>query len=268
MKQIITLCFLLGSLNALADVVRSPVHSVEEVSGTHLIKFKNGRVAFSKTHTAVMQGDVVEAKLDAKHNLLSIQTLKTKNNFEPIEAVLEPTEPPAYESTVLGSYNEAVEIFNRFNPNYTRASECSNRAHVWASEEFKKTGYKSLKAYLFFTATYITRTQSKWWFHVAPAFMVKEGRTVQTRVMDFMFNRHPVTLREWHDQFVFTKRDCLPLGNFSDYDLRADQTQDCYQKMGTMYDWMPTDFKIQEARGTYKTQFSQSEINAAYSEAF
>ena len=58
MKQIITLCFLLGSLNALADVVRSPVHSVEEVSGTHLIKFKNGRVAFSKTHTAVMQGDV------------------------------------------------------------------------------------------------------------------------------------------------------------------------------------------------------------------
>jgi hypothetical protein len=268
MKNLITLCFLIASANTMADIVRSPIHSVEEVNGTHLIKFANGRVAFSDSPSDLMKGDVVEAKLDKKQNLLAIQTLSRGKDLQTVAALLDPVEPPVYEPTLIGSYAEATAIFNRLNPNYKRSSECSNRAHVWASEEYKKSGIKSLKAFVFFTATYITRTKSKWWFHVAPALTVKEGEKVEIRVLDFMFNRAPLRVKEWHDQFVFTKRDCLQLVNFSDYDLRADQTQDCYQKMGTMYDWMPTDFKNQEARGYYKTEFSQSEINAAYSEAF
>lgn len=268
MKKIITLCFLLGTAHASADIVRSPIYSVEEVNGSSLIKFTNGRVAITNIHHSLIKGDVVEAKVDAKQNLLSIQTLKTRKNLQTAESMLEPTEPPIYEPTIIGSYAEAQAIFNRFNPHYKRASECSNRAHVWASEEYKKHGIKSLKAFLFFTATYITRTRSKWWFHVAPALSVQEGGRIETRVLDYMFNRRPTTVKEWQHQFVFTKRDCLPLVNFSDYDQRADQTQDCYEKLVPMYDWMPTDFKIQEVQGAYKTQFSQSEINAAYGEAF
>jgi hypothetical protein len=268
MKNFITLCILVASASAMADIVRSPIHSVEEVNGTHLIKFANGRVAFSDSPSDLIKGDVVEAKLDKKQNLLAIQTLSSRPAIKSVENFLETVEPPVYEPTVIGSYAEAVTIFNRLNPNYKRASECSNRAHVWASEEFKKNGIKSQKAFLFFTATYITRTRSKWWFHVAPALVVKENGKLQTRVLDYMFNRAPLTVKEWKDQFVFTKRDCLPLVSFTAYDQNADQTQDCYEKITTMYDWMPTDFKIQETTGQYKTQFSQSEINAAYSEAF
>lgn len=268
MKNFITLCILVASANALADIVRSPIHSVEEVNGSHLIKFANGRVAFSDSPSDSIQGDVVEAKLDKKHNLLAIQTLSSNAELKSVQNLLEVAEPPVYEPTIIGSYNEALTVFNRLNPNYQRSSECSNRAHVWASEEFKKYGIKSQKAFLFFTATYITRTRSKWWFHVAPALVVRENGKLETRVLDFVFNRAPLTVKQWKDQFVFSKRDCLPLINFSDYDQRADQTQDCYEKMTTMYDWMPTDFKVQETTGRYKTQFSQSEINAAYSEAF
>ena len=266
MKKIISLCLLLGTANALADIVRSPIHSVVEVDGTHLIRFENGRVAFSSSADHIVKGDVVEAKIDNKQNLVSIQTLATSSGEEKSLSVLEAIEPPVYEPTIIGSYNEAVTIFNRLNPNIKRSSECSNRAHVWSSEEFKKNGIKSHKAFLFLTASYINRVRFKWWFHVAPAMIVREGGRLETRVFDFVFNRRPVTLKEWQDQFVFSKRDCLPLQKFSDYDQRADQTQDCYQKLGTMYDWMPTDFANEE-RGIYKTQFNQSEINAAYAEA-
>jgi hypothetical protein len=252
----------------MSDVVRSPIHSVEKVGGTYLTKFKNGRVAFSQKPHQLIKGDVAEAHIDEKQNLKSIQTLSEKNLLQLHEEVLEPSRPPVYEPTIIGSYDEALAVFNRLNPNYKRASECSNRAHVWASEEFKNHRIKSLKAFLFFTATYITRTRSKWWFHVAPALSVQEGGKIETRVLDYMFSRSPTTVKEWQHQFVFSKRACLPLVNFSDFDLRADQTEDCYEKLVPMYDWMPTDFKTQETRGVYKTQFSQSEINTAYGEAF
>lgn len=276
MKKMISLCILLGAGvtgHTLADTVRSSIHSVEEVSGSYLIKFENGRVAFSQLTnkalsidpTLVLKNDILEAKIDEDQNLLSLKSVGIKEEGRKSLSML-PVEPPVYEPTLIANYQEATAIFNRLNPNYKRASECSNRAHIWASEEFKKNGIKSQKVFVFFTASYINRNKFKWWFHVAPALSVKEGKT-EIRVLDFMFNRRPLTVKEWTDQFVFSKRDCLPLVKFSDYDLRADQTQDCYVRVDSMYNWMPTDLLSQE-QSRYKTQFSQSEINAAYSEAF
>ena len=272
MKKIIALGLIFGTLPTIAEVVRSPIHSLEKVNNNYLVKFENGRVAFlSANHKSLglsnlngLKGRMVEAKLARDYSLLSIQSLEA-----PLKALerAEMVEPPLYEATIISSLNEAKKIFKRLNPNYKRASECTNRAHIWASEEFKKNNLKSMKIFVLFTASYINRVRFKWWFHVAPMLTVNEGGKIERRVLDYMFAHRPLTVREWTNQLVFSKRPCLPTTKFSEYDVNP-QTEDCYLMDAPMYDWTPTDLRNQEIQGKYKTEFSQGEIRAAYSEAF
>ena len=124
-----------------------------------------------------------------------------------------------------------------------------------------------MKIFVLFTASYIDRVRFKWWFHVAPMLTVNEGGKIERRVLDYMFAHRPLTVREWTNQLVFSKRPCLPTTRFSEYDVNP-QTEDCYLMDAPMYDWTPTDLRNQEMQGKYKTEFSQGEIRAAYSEAF
>jgi hypothetical protein len=266
MKHLMTLCFFFTTLTAIADVVRSPVHSVEKINHHYLIKFQNGRVGFLPTTAESLpnlKGIMVEAKLDKNHSVLSFQSVEVA----PQELLTEVREPPVYEPTIIANLNEATKIFNRLNPNYKRASECFNRAHVWASEEFKKNNIKSLKVFVLFTASYINRVRFKWWFHVAPMILVQEDNLIEKRVLDFTFGNRPLTVKEWTDQLVFSKRPCLPTNKFSEYDVNP-QTEDCYLMESSMYEWMPTDLQAQELQNRYKTQFYSGDIRAAYSEAF
>ena len=266
MKYLMTFCLLFTPFSLLADVVRSPIHSVEKMHHHYLIKFQNGRVGFlplANESLPNLKGMMVEAKLDKNHSVLSFQSV----DVAPQDLVTDVSEPPVYEPTVIANLSEATKIFNRLNPNYKRASECFNRAHVWASEEFKKNNIKSLKVFALFTASYIDRVRFKWWFHVAPVLLVQEGNHLEKRVLDFTFTSRPLTVKQWTDQFVFSKRPCLPTKNFSEYDVNP-QTEDCYLMESSMYEWMPTDLQAQELQNRYKTQFYSSDIRAAYSEAF
>lgn len=275
MKNFIALCLILGTFPLMAETVRSPIHSVEKVNQNYLIKFENGRVGFLSTQDkslAVHQlkslkGEMVEAKLDENYSVLSFQSVDVQPEEIKTLEILDTVEPPLYEPTIIPNYNEATKIFKRLNPNYKRSSECSNRAHVWASEEFKKNNLKSMKIFALFTASYIDRVRFKWWYHVAPMFAVQEGNKVERRVMDFMFSHRPLTVKEWTDQFVFSKRPCKVTTRFSEYDVNP-QTEDCYMMDGPMYNWTPTDLHNQELQSRYKTEFSQGEIRAAYGEAF
>ncbi len=275
MKKIFALCSILGSLSGVADVVKSTVHSVEKIESNYLIKFENGRVGhisssdknIGASNLLEVEGEMVEAKLDNNYNIVSVKKIKTNAGETKATQFLDSMAPPLYEPTIIPDMAEATKIFRRLNPNYKRSSECSNRAHVWASEEFKNNNIKSMKIFVFFTASYINRVRLKWWFHVAPMLAVQVGDKVEGRVMDFMFNHSPVSVKEWTDQFVFSKRPCRPTTKFSEYDVNP-QTEDCYQMEGPMYNWTPRDFHNQETQNRYKTDFSQGEIRAAYGEAF
>lgn len=278
MKKLISLCLLASTTMSWGDVIKSHIHSIERVDTTspYIVKFENGRVGFlspsekslnSEMKNASMKNGMVEAKLDEDNNVISIRSIEDNGHEIKTFNLLEPTEPPKFEPTILDSYEQARKIFNRLNPNYKRASECSNRAHVWAHEEFTKNGLKSQKMFLFFTATYITKNRTKWWFHVAPMFQVRHQGKTEGYVMDYMFDRAPKTFEDWKNNYVYSKRQCKIPKNFTEYDLHADQTEDCYKMVGTMYDWMPTEFRNHE-RGIYKTEFSMNEVRAAYSEAF
>ena len=271
MKSIIAWCFILATLPSQAEVIKSEIHSVEKIKNNYLVKFENGRVAFLNANDkgfqshnfSALENKMVEARLAEDYSLVSLRLLEDQVD----EAVMEAAEPPLYEATVVPGLAAANTIFKRLNPNYRRASECTNRSHVWASEEFKKNNLKSMKVFVLFTASYINRVRFKWWFHVAPMLTVQEGSKIERRVLDFMFARSPLTVKEWTDQFVFSHRPCLPTTKFSEYDVNP-QTEDCYLMDAPMYVWTPKDLSVQELQGRYKTEFSQGDIRAAYSEAF
>lgn len=260
------LCLSLAlTIPAMAETVRSTIHSYTP-GEVGIIKLTSGRVIFTEGQDKFLgdyQGEV-EIKTDDNNNLVSITALEQTEKFLP-----ETTHAPiqSFEPTVLANKAEAMKVFKRFNHKYQRVSQCFNRAHVWAHEEFTKNNLTSMKAFLFFTNAYIVRHRFLWWFHVAPMFAVNTGGKVEHMVMDHRFSRRPQTIAEWKNMFVYSKRDCKLDGRYTDYDQAADQTQDCYWFTTPMYYWQPGDIGNEE-QNMGKTEFLMGEVKSAYSEAF
>ena len=244
MKYFLFVLFLLLlSSQGQARLELSEIHSVERIEDqNYLVKFKNGKVDF-------------------------IHSDKEIELERPVYSSFYHEEAPLFEPTIIKDITEAKELFKRLNSNYKRSSECSNRAHVWAYEEYLKNQIKSNKVFIFFTASYINRHQFKWWFHVAPLFKVKVGNRIEDYVFDYMFDSEPRPIKQWTDNFVFSKRSCKKTSKFSEYDVNP-QTEDCYLMIDSMYQWMPTDLQNQEVTGKYKVHFYPYEIKNAYDEAF
>src|SRR5690606_15063954 len=110
---------------------------------------------------------------------------------------------------------------------------------------FKRSGTKSNKVFVLFTASYINRNKFKWWFHVAPLVEVNESGSIQSRVMDFRYTDRPLPIKEWTDVMVFSKRPCKVTTKFSEYDINP-QTEDCYLMVESMYYRLPGDIYNQE----------------------
>lgn len=277
MKIHVTFFVSILSLSTFAGVIESHIHSIETLQNSNgkLIKFSNGEVAFIEGEAMDLEEELIkasgrkeliQARIDGQLTLKSAQSIASHKKRK--EASLKQLRLNAsYEPSVV-DVKEAKTIFNRLNSNYVRGSECSNRAHVWAHEEYTRHGIRSMKAFLFFTSSYIQRNRFKWWFHVAPMLQVRHQGKVEAFVLDYMFNHEPVSLQEWKDQFVFSRKNCKLDGTFTEYDQRADQTQDCYLITRPMYYWMPGDLSAEENSNLSKDEFGPSEVRAAYGEAF
>lgn len=246
MKSILLTTFLIISFQAnAADHVHSIVRG--QNGEPHLVKLSSGEVRF------IEQGD--------EHQLAKYESKLKKTPTTVYKMQL--AEGEEYAPTPVTD-KEIQNIWNRMNPFIKRRSECSDRAHVWAYDEFTKTGTKSQKAFLMLTDTYIKRTRYKWWFHVAPMYTTTSGKKM---VMDYQFFDRPVTFTQWKNHLVFSKRECVTDFRFLDYDAGADQTQDCYTKHEPMYYYIPGDIgNFENGRG--KTGWSTGEVNGARSRAF
>ncbi|HXH31040.1 MAG TPA: protein-glutamine glutaminase family protein [Bacteriovoracaceae bacterium] len=252
-----------------AETISSRIHSVEE----GLVKFENGRVAFLEDAnldlSALSDGTVI-AELDAQSNLIAARKVHSPTEksilLDPIYIQGPPTSP--FVPTIVPSMAEAVNIFNRSNPRFKRATECSDRAHVWAHDEFKKTGTKSEKVFVFFTASYINRVRFKWWFHVAPLYTVNVNGSTQKFVMDYLFMNGPATIKEWTDLMVFTKRSCKMTTRFSEYDVNP-QTEECYMMIDSMHYRLPGELQTQELPANkYKVGTTPAELKGCYNRTF
>lgn len=249
----------------LAETIKERVHAIED----NLVKFENGRVAFMDSKKFDLNvGELVEANINDNSSLLNVKTLaQAPELLISNKSMSFENNPPAYDPTIIPNMKEARAIYERSNPYYKRVSECSDRAHVWAHDEFRLNGTKSMKAFVFFTASYINSVRFKWWFHVAPMYKVNDGGTIKDIVMDYRYTDGPKTVKEWTDHFVYTKRPCKVTTKFSEYDVNP-QTENCYLMFESMHYRLPGDLSDQETQGTYQTETTEFEYNFSKKAAF
>lgn len=266
MKLSIVLLILFSQTTVVAaEILQDRIHAIEKIpsSDEYLVKFVNGRVAFTKEVGDLSQGHLIQGKLDKRSVLQSYKTLESEPSPTPL--MVEPN-APEYQPTVL-SKEELSDFWNNLKVDYKRKSECSDRAYIWAFEGWKKHGYQTEMVFALFTASYINRHRFKWWFHVAPLLTVKNGDNLEKMVIDHQFLDRPVSIREWTNLMVFTKRECKLTKKFSEYDVNP-QTEDCYLMTESMYYRIPAFLFDQERKNLYKTEFNASEVRMSYRLAF
>jgi hypothetical protein len=280
MKSIITLFLLVFfAASASAEVVRSRIYGIDlggKSGEDHFVMFENGRVAFFPHSDDVVlatllevqrKKDLLEAEVSSDNELLNLKKIETKEFGNSHLHLPLDRSRSTFSPTVVNGPDSAQAIFQRMRTDAGYFSECYNRAHVWAVEEFQKTQLKSLKLFLFFTRKYIRNYRYKWWFHVSPMIMVNDGQKTTQKVIDRRFAKSPMDVKAWTDMFIYSRRSCPIAQKYSDYSNNQ-YSEDCYLMPVSMYYWQPRDMERFERDGFEKQSFISSEVNWAYREAF
>lgn len=221
----------------------------EYPSQKHMIKWANGRVTYASSEEARSLEKSSEkhdlgVQLDDKFNVIALQS---------------------YEPTILDSLesaNKLLRTMRRPNPIQWNI-QCYNMAHVRAYEAWKNHGVKSMKAFLFFTNSYIRRYGHKWWFHVTPMVYVKINGKVEERILDREWAKTAVTTKEWTDKFIKPKTPCPVIGRYSEYEDHQD-AQNCYLLPVNMYYWQPLHLVELERSRNEMNEFNMSQVRTAY----
>lgn len=242
-----------------AESVRSRVYEIDvsmEKGSPHLVKFENGRVAFIdwENKTALQ---AFQANLKAQETLVV-----DVDKFSNVQAMGKPFRPYIFKD----ERNISV-VFSRMRRGWQEESQCYNRAHIWAYEEYKRTGLRSMKLFLFFTSQYIRKYKFEWWFHVAPMTLVNKNGKGHPKVLDARYTGGPRDLRTWTNVFIKSKRECPLIKMYSQY-RKTKSTEDCYLIPASMYYWQPRDLDTFEKTHKEKSSFIQREVDYALKEAF
>lgn len=258
-----------------ADEFTSRVDSIEEGSGNlpHLIKLENGRVVFlddsdkdelSAFHESMRNQEYLEIVVNDENSFESAQTVENEN-AAPLEGHTHSAF--SYTPTVIPNLAEARSIFSRMRRNYQYESQCYNRAHIWAYEEFNRSSLNSMKLFLFFTNRYIRNYRYDWWFHVSPMALVNEEGASVERVLDRRYTSGPMYVNSWTNIFIYSRRKCPVVQKYNDY-RNNQEKEDCYLIPVSMYFWQPRDIVARDNNGYEKKSFIRSEVDWAYWEAF
>lgn len=257
------------------SIFTSTIHSIDlgkTKQDPHLIKFDNGRVAFVNNAdinlVRAFEGGrrkrlITEIVHDKHNNVISAQSLgvERSNDFYSLEDFK--SSHSSYQPTILDDYTSASNILSMMRADYNKNGECYSRAHIWAFEEFKRSGLKSNKLFLFFTNRYIRNYRFNWWFHVSPATLV--GKTV--RVLDRKYAKSPILTKTWTDIFVKSKRSCRLIKYYNTY-ARNQESQDCYIISVSMYFLIPRDIERRDLYGKIKEDFTERDLKRSYLDAF
>lgn len=232
-----------------------------------LVYFDDGRVGFlnqtDRRKEILHKGQLVKVKLSQNHNIIDFELINADENI----VTSEYRQEAEYTPTVLPNLKSANAIFKRMNRKWTKSSECYNRAHIWNYEEFKLSGLKSKKVFIFFTNRYIRKYNFKWWFHAIPTVLVKINNSIVERALDPRYVSKPLPMKTWSDVFVKTKRSCPVITKFSAY-YENQNKEDCYLHYSSMYMWKPRDLEVLEMRGEGKDNFVDYDVRKAYKQGF
>lgn len=276
MKPLLLIILFLISFKSHAFAIRTTVHSVHlgEKSEPHLVFLSSGEVAFLRGPNKAMsesfqvasdKKDILEINLDKNHNLISVQQLPQARDAEN-SVPSDQDELMSYAPSII-STTTASSTFTKMRRDYQLQSQCYNRAHIWTYEEYKRSGLRSNKLFLFFTTRYIRAYNYFWWFHVTPMVYVGGTTSAFWKTLDRRYTRSPLSLRTWTNIFMYNDANCPIVYRWSDY-YNHQSTQYCYLIPKSMYFWQPRDIVTEENSGYVKTQYISSQINYAYWEAF
>ncbi len=247
MKSVLLMIFL--SSNLWASTFQS---RVVRINGD-LVYWENGRV------TRVDDQSLLD-ELSVSEDVLQVQE---KMNSLGIQSV--PEVEASYEPTVLDSEDQAKDFFRhtRRPSQWQWSWQCYNIAHVRSYEEFKRTGLKSMKIFLFFSDRYIREYNFKWWFHVTPMTYVQGASGVEERVIDKEWKDGPVSMKNWTDTFMKNKVHCKRIEFYSQYENHQEEEY-CYLLPASMYYWQPKNLEEFERTRKERTEFVMSEVRWAY----
>lgn len=258
-----------------AETFSSSIHSIDVGSGNnpHLVRFDNGRVSFIDhrkgglltTMKSIHEKEqFVKITADSSNHVYAVKIISDIRPEDESETP-QTTESEPYSPAVVKNTNAARKIFKKMRRDYTRAGECFNRAHIWSFEEFKRSGLKSMKIFMFFTERYIRRYKFHWWFHVTPMVYVKNLKSPRT--LDRRYTSGPRQTKSWSNTFVKSKRRCKIVNKFDDFWLNQ-KSQDCYHIHTSMFYVIPRDIEKRDLTGIEKTGFVEREIKKAYKNGF
>jgi hypothetical protein len=269
LKKILSLLLLIAANSSFAERFQDSIHSYSlgHDGEEHLLMLGSGRVAFidplDDFHLdEFTPGKMVELDLDKRHTVRSITSLP-EDIEELHESEYETMERYSQAPTILSSEDNVARVFRSLNRSWYQETECSDRAHIWAYEEWVKRRLVSRKAFLFFTNTYIRTYRWNWWFHVAPYTLVNTENGVEERVLDPRYLSTQVSMRNWTDFFVSSERPC-PEATYRYYQNNRNGREHCILVKADMYYRLPLHVRGLEDEGRVKTRFSIDEVNFSY----
>ncbi|MFT6630326.1 MAG: hypothetical protein ACJAS4_000262 [Bacteriovoracaceae bacterium] len=168
--------------------------------------------------------------------------------------------------TDVSSQAQANQLFLTQRRDTKTKSQCFNRAHVWSWELNKKSiGGRSIqtgKIWIYFTKKYIRDYKYKWWFHISPYITVNG----ELRVMDRSYLSQPSSEKTWTDKFISSKQNCPEIYKYSDY-ANNQFSSHCYVMKSSVFYWQPWQLENIENRNQGRSEWSPSELKAAYRNA-
>ncbi len=273
------LILLLPLLITLSHAEIFEVHSIVKRASTErawIVKLNDGRVGFwnevsdPEIKSQQLPGAIIQGKLSEESTLTDVMIVgvvipEKLSSLNKRKIELLPTLP--YTPTVYPSYQMAKDVLSGMRRAWSDNSQCYDRSHIWAYEEFNWGRRYLQKAFLFFSDSYIERYNFKWWFHTAPFALINMNGVVAERIMDPAFFQYPLKEKIWTDIFMENKVTCKLIGKYSDYSAHPDQN-DCYIMKTSIYFWQPKDLDALERTGIEKKKFIDWEVRHAYENGF
>jgi hypothetical protein len=262
-KKIFIIMIAFLATNAIAETITDTVHSISygKAGEDHLVYLTNGRVLFFELGEVLPKvGALIEADLNDDNQVNSFSALPSQS-LPLIENV--PLKENSEKATVLSSYEAASAVFNGMNQSWKNKTECTDRAHVWSYEEWRRRGLISRKIFLFFTEAYIRRYNFNWWFHVSPYTLAKSENSVVEYVIDRRYSSMPITMTTWKNIFVKSGMSCL-VTTYRHYQANKYSSQHCFAVKSNMYNRLPYHIRMEEDTGRVQSRFSMDEVNFSY----
>lgn len=256
-----------------AEIFYSSIYSISSETNREpdLVRFNNSRVALLDKDNLSLKRLILSNQktkkvlgfyVNKKNHIVKIRSTNQADAF-PEKADLKLNSD--YRPSIVANQSEALKLFKGMRRDFRRNGECFNRAHVWAYEEYMKSGLLSMKNFIFFTDRYIRKYKYHWWFHVTP--MVYVGGIKYPRTLDRRYSKGPLRTKTWSDIFIKSKLRCPVVKLYDDF-WNNQKRQDCYQMQVSMFYVTPRDIERRDLTGEEKNEFISRELYRAYKDGF